>query len=108
MFGLKKILERTKTRKELGLHHFSHARGLKLNQESKFIVQVMNLEECSKCHTIGEVDCVSYEIEDSKLVEHLTIMPKKVGPDIWFSGSSGKAFCSKCIGVGTLLLEHKR
>lgn len=108
MFGLKKLFERSKTREELGLHHFSHARGLRLNQASKFMVQVMNLEECTKCKHIGEVDCVSYELEDSRLVEHLTIMPKKIGDDIWYSGSSGKPYCSKCIGVGTLLIEHKR
>jgi hypothetical protein len=108
MFGLKKLFERSKTREELGLLHFTHARGLRLNKDSKFAVQVMNLEKCTKCGSIGEVDCVSYELEDSRLVEHLTIVPKRIGDDIWYSGASGNPFCSKCIGVGTLMIEHKR
>lgn len=107
MFGLKKFFERTKQRVHLGLNEYSHVRPLGLTQDGLFKVQVMNLEECEKCGTIGEVDCVSYSLEDSKLISHLEVRNKKVGPDIWYSGASGKSYCSNCIGVGTLLIEDQ-
>ena len=43
MFGIKKFFERTESRAKLGLNNFTHARGLKLTNDSTFAVQVMNL-----------------------------------------------------------------
>lgn len=107
MFSIKKFFERTKKRVELGLNEFTHVRPLGLTQDSSLRVQVMNIEACEKCGSVGEVDCVGYTIDDTKLIEHLEVSNSKIGPDIWYSGASGKAYCSNCIGIGKLLLENK-
>lgn len=107
MFGLKCKYDLIKERVILGLNDYTHVRPLGLTQDGKFKVQVMNLEECCSCGSVGEVDCISYELEDSKLIAHLEVRNKKIGNDIWYSGASGKAYCAPCIGVGRLMIENK-
>jgi len=107
MFGLKRKYDILKERVVLGLNDYTHVRPLGLTKDGKFKVQVMNLETCTKCGAIGEVDCVSYDLEDSKLISHLEVRQRKVGPDIWYSGASDLPYCGPCIGVGKLLLEDK-